>query len=138
MTGNSKNIKSKSLQKPLTGTFIILLITLWALNLADTFQTLYLKESGQLASEANWFINFFLEKGRLPFFGAKVIALIFITVILFRGWMDKRGIKFYGGTYTLEQVRRAILFLLSAGVFYYIVIVSFPFLIMLIGGAFTG
>jgi len=122
---------------PGVGAFALLLITLWALNLADIFQTLYLKESGLLAQEANFFIDFFLKEGRLPFIGAKILALILITLILVRGWNSKDGIKMRGANYDMIQVRRAIYFLLSAGVFYYTVIVVFPFVAMLLAGAFT-
>jgi len=122
---------------PGTGTFWILLLTLWALNLADIFQTLYLKESGFLAQEANLFIDFFLREGAWQFFGAKVLALVLVTLILSRGWFDATGIKFQGTQYSQLQVRKAISFLLSVGVLYYVVIVVFPFIAMLISGFFT-
>lgn len=122
---------------PGTGAFIILLITLWALNLADIYQTLYLKQSGLLAEEANWFIDFFLKEGRTPFFLAKILALILITSIVIRGWIDQKGIRLLNIQYTQGQARAAIYFLLSAGVIYYIFIVGFPFAAMLVSGLFT-
>jgi len=122
---------------PSTGTFIVLLVVLWALNFADIFQTLYLKETGLLEQEANFFINFFLKEGRAPFIGAKVLALILITLMLVRGWNSTTGIRTRGVNYNPTQVRQAINFLLSAGVFYYTLIVVFPFIAMLLAGVFT-
>jgi hypothetical protein len=122
---------------PSTGIFWMLLITLWALNFADTMQTLYLNETGFLAQEANLFMDFFLKEGRLSLFGAKILALLLVSLILGRGWFDLNGITMQGRRYTQDQVRRAISFLLSAGVIYYILIVVFPFIAMFISGFFT-
>jgi len=119
-----------------TGTFFILLITLWALNVADIFQTLYLKYSGLLAEEANYFIDFFLKKGGAPFFWAKVLALLLVTSILCRGWFDRKGIVFGSTHYSREQGRRSILMLLIAGVIYYTLIVIFPFIALVMSGLF--
>ena len=137
MGDESTGIARPSIPMPATGAFIILVLTLWALNLADIFQTLYLKESGFLAQEANWFIDFFLKEGKTPFFLAKLLALILITSMLLRGWFDRRGIRLFRAAYTQEQARAAIYFLLAAGVMYYIFIVGFPFVAMLISGLFT-
>ena len=115
----------------------ILLITLWALNLADLFQTVYLKETGFLAKEANYFVDFFLKSGHLQFFLAKILALVLITSILLRGWFDRRGIKLGANRYTREQVRSSLQFLLIAGIIYYVLIVGFPFFAMAISGLFT-
>ena len=122
---------------PATSTFIILLVLLWALNLADIFQTLYLKETEILAMEANYFIDFFLREGRGPFIGAKLLALVLITSFLFRGWFDKRGCTVLGYCYELPLLRRAIVLLLISGTIYYIIIVAFPFFAMLISGYLT-
>ena len=137
--GDNRETEQADVQSsgPPTGTFILLLVVLWALNLADIFQTLYLKETGLLEQEANFFIDFFLKEGRAPFIGAKVLALILITLMLVRGWNSTTGITMRGGNYNPTQVRQAIYFLLSAGVFYYTLIVVFPFLAMLIAGVFT-
>jgi len=138
MTDESKAAGSRTAHPaPSTGAFLILLVTLWALNLADIFQTLYLKEVGLLASEANIFIDFFLKGGRGYFFLAKLLALVLISLILVRGWLDRGGIKMYGTTFSQADVRKAIHFLLSAGVVYYTVIVIFPFIAMLLSGFFT-
>jgi hypothetical protein len=137
-TGNNKGeIHIPSGRVPTTGTFIVLLVTLWALNLADTFQTLYLKESGFLAKEANYFIDYFLSEGRAEFLGAKILALILVSSILGRGWFDRRGCTLGGHCWELPLVRRAIILLLSAGVIYYIIIVAFPFFALTISGLFN-
>jgi hypothetical protein len=137
MGDQGKGIVKPPLRVPTTGAFIILLIVIWALNLADTFQTLYLKQSGFLAEEANWFIDFFLKEGRAQFFLAKVLALILITSILVRGWIDKKGIRIFSIQYSQNQARAAIYFLLAAGAIYYIFIVGFPFVALLISGLFA-
>jgi len=124
-------------QIPSTGSFIILIIVLWALNLADIFQTLYLKNSELLEQEANWFINYFLQSGPRAFIGAKVLALVLITLILVRGWFDKKGLQLYGKFYEQVQVRCTLHFLLLAGVLYYTIIVIFPFVGMFLAGYFT-
>jgi len=122
---------------PSTGSFVILLITLWALNLADIFQTLYLKDSGLLAEEANAFINFFLREGHIYFIGAKILAMVLISLMLIRGWNSKTGFIIFRERYDLMSARKAINFLLSAGVIYYVLIVIFPFIAMYLSGAFT-
>jgi len=121
---------------PSTGTFIVLLIVLWVLNFADIFQTLYLKESGFLAKEANLFINFFLEKGHVEFLLAKILALVLITSILIRGWADRKGCVIGGYCWKPHILKRAIILLLNAGVIYYILIVAFPFFAMTLSGLF--
>jgi hypothetical protein len=123
--------------KPSTAVFIILLITLWGLNLADTFQTIYLATSGMLQQEANYFINFFLLKGPATLFLVKILALILITSMLIRAWVDKRGLKIFGIQYTLNQVRATVQFMLTAGAIYYILIVFFPFFALWISGSFS-
>ena len=127
----------KAGRMPATASFMILLITLWALNLADIFQTVYLKESGFLAQEANYFVDFFLREGRAVFFFAKVLALILITSMLCRGWFDKHGLKLGTIFYPPDQVRKSIHLLLVSGVIYYTLIVGFPFFAMLIAGMFA-
>jgi hypothetical protein len=136
ISDQTDKIKSSS-NEPATVAFFMLIITLWALNLADLFQTLYLKQSGLLAQEANLFVNFFLEKSHLFFFMGKVLALILITSIISRGWFDKKGIKIGNLHYPRSQVRCSIYFLLSTGVIYYTIIVAFPFFAMLIAGWFS-
>ncbi len=139
MDENKKPTEGGGVQKKNTvGNFVLLLFLLWVLNLADIFQTLYLKESGFLEQEANFFIDVFLREGRGPFIGAKVMALILITLILVRGWIRPMGMMFLGKEQTQEQVKISIIFLLSAGVVFYTIIVFFPFLAMLISGSFTG
>ncbi len=122
---------------PSTGKFWLLLVVLWALNLADIFQTLYLKESGFLAEEANQYVDFFLKEGRPEFIGFKILALMLISLILARGWYDKRGMRIFSSYYPRDKARSSIQFLLSVGVFYYVVIVVFPFIAMFIAGMFT-
>lgn len=129
--------KDINIAQPPTGTFIALLITLWALNFADIFQTLYLKESGFLAQEANNFIAFFLNSGVVQFFGAKVLALILVTSVLSRGWFDRRGMKFGGKHYSPLNVRQSISVLLVGGVIYYTLIVLLPFILLSISGLFA-
>ena len=134
---SAKVNSGKSGRGPSTGSFVILLVTLWALNLADMFQTLYLKSSGLLAEEANAFINFFLREGHVYFIGAKVLAMFLISLILVRGWNSKTGLIIFRDRYDLMSARKAINFLLSAGVIYYILIVIFPFIAMYVSGSFT-
>jgi hypothetical protein len=127
----------KSEDAPTLGSFVLLLVTLWSLNLADIFQTMYLKQSGFLASEANYVADFFLKGGGAPFFWAKVLALVLITSILVRGWFDKKGIKVGSARYTTVQVRQSIQFMLVAGIIYYTLIVVFPFVAMTMAGMFV-
>ena len=129
--------KGESRKPPSAGSFWLLIVTLWALNLADIYQTIGLKEAGFLGLEANYFVDFFLRQGNAPFFFAKLLALILITSILVRGWFDSDGIRFLKAKYTQEQVQGAISFLLIAGVCYYVVIVGFPFIALLASGMFT-
>jgi hypothetical protein len=124
-------------KNPTFGTFILLLLTLWALNIADIFQTLYLKQSGILQQEANFFIDYFLREGVTPFFWAKALALAFVTSVLMRGWFDKKGLKFQNALYTPDQVRRSIHNLLLILNIYYILIVVFPFVALAIAGLFS-
>lgn len=124
-------------RKPSTAVFIILLLTLWGLNLADTFQTLYLVANSMLQQEANYFINYFLEKGPATLFIVKVLAMILISSMLIRGWADSRGVKVLGIHYTREQVRMAIQVMLTAGNIYYCLIVFFPFFALWISGSFN-
>jgi hypothetical protein len=136
-TENSVDSPTKPHRGPTTGSFVILLVTLWALNLADIFQTLYLQASGMLAQEANYVMGFFLHGGPLRFLLAKVFALILITSILSRGWSDRRGIKMGGAHYSLSQVRASIYLLLAAGVVYFTLIVVLPFIVLVLSGLFT-
>ena len=132
-----KSTSQKPPRKPTTGTFAILLVTLWALNIADTFQTIFLKVSGFLAHEANYFIDFFLSEGHLQFFSAKILALILVTSVLVRGWRDRRGLNMGSSHYNQEQVQRTIALLLMAGVIYYIIIVVLPFVALTLSGLFA-
>ena len=136
-TAEHPELKLPPGRNPATSTFIILLVVLWALNLADIFQTLYFKEAELLAMEANYFIDFFLKEGRGPFIWAKLLALILITSFLCRGWFDKRGCVVLGHSYEPPLLKRAIMLLLTAGTIYYIIIVGFPFFAMLISGFLT-
>jgi hypothetical protein len=135
-TGKKNNHDDRR-DAPSTTTFVILLITLWALNFADIFQTLYLKQSGMLASEANYFVDFFLKEGGAPFFWAKCLALVLVTSILIRGWVDRKGISVGSMRFTPESGKKAIQFLLLAGVFYYSIIVIFPFIALVMSGLFS-
>jgi len=137
MKKNADTHLSLGTKVPSTASFVVLLVTLWALNLADTYQTLYLKESGFLAREANVFIDFFLKEGRWEFLLAKVLALMLVTSILIRGWNHGEGIRLFRIEFSREQARAAMHFLLMAGVTYYIFIVGFPFIALLLSGAFT-
>ena len=131
-----KSGDSAASREPTFAVFLVLLVTLWALNLADVFQTLYLKGSGFLATEANSVIDLFLNKGAVPFFLAKVLAMVLVTSMLLRGWFDKTGFKFLGVYYPPDQVRRFIIFLLMAGVIYYVIIVFLPFAALSLTGLF--
>lgn len=132
-----KDSPKEARRYPTTGTFVVLLITLWALNIADTFQTLFLKTSGFLAQEANYFIDFFLTEGHLQFFSAKILALILVTSVLARGWRDRRGLNIGSSHYNQGQVQRTIALLLMAGVIYYIIIVALPFVALTLSGLFA-
>jgi hypothetical protein len=123
--------------KPSTPVFLIQLVTLWGLNLADTFQTMYLSASGMLSQEANLFINFFLLKGPAILLIVKVLALILISSMLIRGWYDFRGIKVLSAQYSRDQVRAAIQFMLTVGIIYYVIIVAFPFIALFVSGSFN-
>ncbi|HEX9744016.1 MAG TPA: DUF5658 family protein [bacterium] len=133
-------MKEKNPEMPVEGhvppfkNFVVLLASLWALNLADTFQTLFLKDSGFLHKEANFFIDFFLTKGSVQFISAKVLAMVVVSIILVRGWRDKDGFSFLGTRYNSVQVKKSIYFLLTAGVIYYILIVIFPFIVLSLTG----
>ncbi len=126
---------SKPVQRaPAIGTFVVLLAVLWALNLVDTFQTMFLKESGFLAIEANLVMGIFLNKGTATLFIVKVLALILITSMLVRGWFTRREIVLAGTRYGTDQIRRAIILLLTAGAIYYIIIVALPFILLILTG----
>ncbi len=122
---------------PSTAAFVILLITLWGLNLADAFQTIYLATSEMLAQEANFFIEFFLNKGPVFVLIIKILAMIFITTMLIRGWNDKQGIKVFRIQYSRDDVRNSILLMLTAGIIFYIVVVIFPFIALVASGSFN-
>jgi hypothetical protein len=122
---------------PSTAAFVILLITLWALNLADAFQTIYFATNDMLAQEANFFIDFFLKKGPGFVLIIKILAMIFITIMLIRGWNDKKGIKVFRIQYSRDDVRNSILVMLTAGIIFYIVVVIFPFVALFASGSFN-
>lgn len=122
---------------PSTAAFVILLVTLWGLNLADAFQTIYLATSGMLAQEANYFIDFFLKKGPVFVLIIKVLAMIFITTMLIRGWNDKQGIKVFRTQYSRDNVRNSMLLMLTVGNIFYVVVVIFPFIALVASGSFN-
>ena len=124
-------------KKPSTGVFLIQLVTLWCLNLADTFQTSYLAANSMLEHEVNYMIRYVLLKGTLSLFLVKVLALILISSMLIRGWMDIRGVQILDARYSRDQVRAAIQVMLTFGIIYYVVIVVFPFLALLVSGSFN-
>lgn len=122
---------------PSTATFVILLITLWGLNLADAFQTIYFETNGMLAQEVNYFIDFFLKKGTGIFLGIKILAMILITIMLIRGWNDKTGIKVFRTQYSRDNVRSSMLLMLTVGNIFYVIVVSFPFVALFASGSFN-
>jgi len=126
------------INRPLLGSFYIYLILIWLLNIADILQTLMLKQGGHLRREANIFINYFLAEDEWLFIYAKLSALLFITLMLLRGYYDRKGTTIGGTYYGPKDMRRAIIFLLGAGVAYYLVIVLLPFAALLIGSFIHG
>lgn len=128
------NSKSRA---PSTAVFVILLITLWGLNLADAFQTIYFATNGMLAQEVNYFIDFFLKKGTGIFLDIKVLAMILISIMLIRGWNDKTGIKVLRTQYSRDDVRSSMLLMLTVGNIFYIIVVSFPFVALFSSGSFN-
>ena len=121
-----------SLNRPLLSSFFVYLILLWLLNIADIFQTLMLKRGGNLKTEINFFINYFLASDEWIFVLAKLSALLFITAMLLRGYYDRKGTNIGGTYYSPSNMQRAITFLVGAGVVYYLVIVLMPFAVLMI------
>ena len=119
-----------SLAIPSSRKFFIALGLLWILNAADVWQTLALKSSGHLASEANKFIEHVLSKGPIYFILFKILAVFFISLVIIRGFFDKRGIQVGETRYSHEQVRTSIQLLLMLGIIYYLFVVYLPFIIV--------
>lgn len=132
-----KNI-GEFLNRPLIGSFYVYLVLLWLLNIADILQTLMLKRGGNLRKEFNVFINYFLEEDEGLFIFAKLSALLFITLMLLRGYYDHKGTTIGGVYYSPNDMRKAITFLLGAGVAYYLFIVFTPFIVLLINSYIHG
>jgi hypothetical protein len=126
------------LSRPLFGSFFVYLTLIWLLNIADILQTLMLKRGGHLKREANIFINYFLVEDEVLFIVAKCAALLLITCMLLRGYYDKKGTTVGGVYYSPGDMRKAITFLLGAGVTYYLVIVLMPFIVLIIGHLLRG
>lgn len=120
------------LTRPIVGGFYLYLSLLWLLNIADVIQTLMLSHGGNLKHEVNLFMNVFLEKDWRLFIIAKAVPMMLVTVMVTRGYFDKKGAVVAGHEYSHEDVRKAIVFLLAAGVVYYLIIVLFPFITILI------
>ena len=120
------------LARPSPRNFFIYLGLLWILNAADIWQTMALKYSGNLASEANQLVNHVLAKGPLYFISFKVLAIILVSSILIRGYFHNQGIKVGETQFSPDQVRTAILFLLICAIIYYLIVVFFPLMIILI------
>ena len=120
-----------SLAKPVGG-FFLFLVLLWLLNIADVIQTVLLSEGGHLKKEANFFMDFFLSRDWRFFILGKMLPLILVTAMVVRGYFDKKGTNVGGHHYTPMEMRRAITFLLAAGVVYYLIIVLIPFLTLLV------
>jgi hypothetical protein len=118
------------LAKPDSRKFFVYLGLLWILNAADVWQTTALKYSGNLASEANRFIDHFLAKGPLYFVLFKALAIFLVSLILVRGYFSMTGIKVGDTDYTPTQVRTAIQFLLIVAIIYYLFVVYLPFIIV--------
>jgi hypothetical protein len=110
--------------------FFIYLGVLWILNAADVWQTMALKYSGQLATEANRFIDHFLMKGPMYFVIFKGLAVFLVSLMLIRGYFDKNGIKVGEASFSANQVRTAIQFLLVLAIVYYLIVVYLPLLIV--------
>ncbi len=122
----------ETLTRPVIGGFYLYLSLLWLLNIADVVQTLMLSHGGNLKHEVNLFMNVFLEKDWRLFIIAKVVPMMLVTVMVTRGYFDKRGTTVAGHEYSHEDVKKAIVFLLAAGVVYYLIVVLFPFFTILI------
>lgn len=122
----------KVFNKPAIGGFYLYLILLWLLNIADVIQTVLLSEGGHLGKEANFFMDFFLSKDWRFFILGKMLPLLLVTAMVVRGYTDKKGASFGGHHYTPEEMRNAIVFLLGAGVVYYLIIVLFPFITLML------
>jgi hypothetical protein len=120
------------LSAPSRRKFYLYLGLLWILNAADVWQTIALKYSGQLASEANRLIDHLLSRGPLYFLVFKILAVFFITLVLIRGYFDEKGIRIGETLYTPCQVRTAIQFLLVLAIIYYLFVVYLPFLIVIV------
>ena len=120
------------LNKPLLGGFYLYLILLWLLNIADIIQTILLSKSGNLKQEANPFMDFFLAADSRMFIYAKFAALLLITAMVIRGYMDKKGTTIGSIYYSPDDMKRAIVFLLGAGVIYYLIIVLIPFITLIL------
>jgi hypothetical protein len=119
------------LSKPVIGGFYLYLILLWLLNLADISQTVMLSRGGHLKQEANPFMDFFLSSDKRIFIIAKLFALTLITAMVVRGYTDKKGTTVGGNYYSPTDMKRAITFLLGAGVLYYLIIVLIPFITLI-------
>ncbi len=110
--------------------FFIYLGLLWILNAADAWQTMALQKGGNLASEANRFIDYFLVKGPVYFVIFKLLAVFLISLMLIRGFFYSSGLKVGDTRFSPEQVRTAIQFLLVVAIIYYLFIVYLPFVII--------
>ena len=120
------------LARPSPQNFFIYLGLLWILNAADIWQTLALKYSGNLASEANQLVNHVLAKGPLYFISFKVLAIILVSSVLTRGYFHNKGIKVGETQFSPDQVRTTILFLLICAIVYYLIVVFLPLIIILL------
>ena len=118
------------LAKPSRRKFFIYLGLLWILNAADVWQTMALKYGGNLASEANRFIDHFLVKGPLYFVIFKALAVFLVSLILIRGFFSRTGIKVGDSDFSPNQVRTAIQFLLIVAIVYYLFVVYLPLIIV--------
>ena len=130
-----KNIGGLITRK-VVGGFYFYLSLLWLLNIADIIQTVTLSQGGNLKQEANQFMDFFLTHDWRIFILAKMLPLILVTAMVIRGYYDKKGTKIGGRQYTPDEMRKAIVFILAAGVVYYLIIVLMPFATILLGAVF--
>lgn len=122
--------------RKVVGGFYLYLALLWLLNIADIIQTVTLSQGGNLKREANVFMEFFLNHDWRIFIVAKILPLMLVTVMVIRGYYDKKGTKINGRNYTPEEMRKAIVFLLAMGVVYYLIVVFIPFVTILLGFIF--
>jgi len=120
------------LARPSLENFFIYLGLLWILNAADVWQTMALKYSGSLASEANQLVDYVLIKGPIYFISFKVLAIILVSSVLIRGYFHNQGIKLGETQFSPDQVRAAIIFLLICSIVYYLVVVFFPLIVILL------